>query len=155
MFAPLLMAGGATLSNASRPNNPCLPSGCLQMGNSPFLGSLRPRLLVCAALEKRGTSLGQAVFVHMFLADMVAFGEANKAYNPHMPAVNPPARACVQTHLPAENPVAIDVLVPCSPGVLAFTSCASSLPCSLNDQELDCPMRHDSGKGHGCHVHAL
>lgn len=66
-------------------------------------------------LEQHGTSLGQALFVHMFLADMATFCDANRAYNPHMPAVNPPARACVQSHLPAETPVAIDILVPCNP----------------------------------------
>ena len=47
----------------------------------------------------------------MFLADMATFGEANKAYNPHMPPVNPPARACVQTGLPPDQPVLMDVLV--------------------------------------------
>ncbi|KAK9831634.1 hypothetical protein WJX74_003462 [Apatococcus lobatus] len=70
---------------------------------------------ISTALEECGSNLGQALFVHMFLADMAAFGEANAAYNPHMPAVNPPARACVQTYLPSETPVAIDVLVPCNP----------------------------------------
>ena len=48
----------------------------------------------------------------MFLADMATFGEANKAYNPHMPPVNPPARACVQTGLPPDQPVLMAVLVP-------------------------------------------
>ena len=75
-----------------------------------------------AALGASGLSLGEALFVHMYLADMDHFGAANKAYNPHMPPVNPPARACVQACLPPERPVAMDVLVPCHPGMLAFVS---------------------------------
>ncbi len=65
--------------------------------------------------KEYGTGLEAALFVHMYLADMATFGEANKAYNPHMPPVNPPARACVQTHLPPLQPVAIDVLIACNP----------------------------------------
>lgn len=69
---------------------------------------------VLAALAEHGTGLEAALFVHMYLADMAAFGAANKAYNPHMPPVNPPARACVQTRLSALQPAAIDVLIPCA-----------------------------------------
>ncbi len=69
---------------------------------------------VFAALAEQGRGLEAALFVHMYLADMAAFGAANKAYNPHMPPVNPPARACVQTRLSALQPAALDVLIPCA-----------------------------------------
>ena len=55
--------------------------------------------------------LGDALFVHLYLADMACFGAANAAYTRHFPAVSPPARACVQALLPPGRHVAVDVLL--------------------------------------------
>ena len=50
-----------------------------------------PDVCACflAALAEHGTGLEAALFVHMYLADMAAFGAANKAYNTHLSPVNP------------------------------------------------------------------
>ena len=65
---------------------------------------------IAAELGKHGVSLRQALFVHLYLADMAHFPAANAAFARHFPAVNPPARACVQACLPPGSPVAVDVL---------------------------------------------
>ncbi|KAK9813243.1 hypothetical protein WJX72_011346 [[Myrmecia] bisecta] len=56
--------------------------------------------------------LADALFVHLYLADMEHFAAANAAYCCHFPGVSPAARACVQLPLPADMAVAIDVLLP-------------------------------------------
>jgi len=58
-----------------------------------------------AGLEQQGVSLADAVFVHLYLADMGSFAAANRAYSRHFPAVNPAARACIQTPLPEGVPL--------------------------------------------------
>ena len=63
-----------------------------------------------AGLEQHSLSLADAVFVHLYLADMGSFAAANRAYSRHFPAVSPAARACIQTPLPQGMPVAVDVL---------------------------------------------
>ena len=63
-----------------------------------------------AGLEEHGQTLGDAVFVQLYLADMGSFAAANRAYSRHFPAVRPAARACIQTPLPRGVPVAVDVL---------------------------------------------
>ena len=69
--------------------------------------------LMCAgaALQPLGLQLGDALFVHLYLADMACFSAANAAYARHFPAVNPPARACVQALLQPGCQVAVDVLL--------------------------------------------
>ena len=59
--------------------------------------------------------LAEAVFVHLYLADMGTFAAVNRAYHRHFPAVSPAARACIQVPLPPSIPVAVDVLF--RPGV--------------------------------------
>ena len=63
-----------------------------------------------AGLEQHSLSLADAVFVHLYLADMGSFAAANRAYSRHFPAVSPAARACIQTPLPQGVPLAVDVL---------------------------------------------
>lgn len=64
-----------------------------------------------AALEPYGLGLADALFVHLYLARMEDFSATNKAYGRHFPAVNPPARACVETQLPLGVDLMVDVIV--------------------------------------------
>ena len=63
--------------------------------------------------------LAEAVFVHLYLADMGTFAAVNRAYHRHFPAVSPAARACIQVPLPQGVPVAVDVLF--RPGVKSIS----------------------------------
>ncbi len=55
---------------------------------------------VLAALERElsrlGLTLGHALFVHLYLANMGHFAAANNVYAKYFPAMDPPSRACVQ-----------------------------------------------------------
>lgn len=51
---------------------------------------------VAAALPAAGVGWDDSCFVHLYLSDMQHFGAANEEYCKHLPAVNPPSRACVQ-----------------------------------------------------------
>ena len=66
----------------------------------------------CAGVEAPYTSMREALFVHLYLADMAHFPAANAVFAQHFAAVNPPARACVEARLSKSSPVAVDVLCP-------------------------------------------
>jgi hypothetical protein len=53
-------------------------------------------LAVQQQLAAAGCTWLEACFVHLYLKDMAHFGVANAAYCKVLPAVGPPARACVQ-----------------------------------------------------------
>ncbi len=96
----------------------------IQRGDAPFRSAVFPRhfsqsiyyvierltYASYAVLDSHGLSLASALFVHLYLARMEDFGAANSAYGHHFPAVNPPARACVQAQLPPGVNVMVDVL---------------------------------------------
>lgn len=52
-----------------------------------------------AELEARGLGWSDALLVQLYLPDMAHFGAANNAYCQHLPAREPPGRACVQLAL--------------------------------------------------------
>eukprot|EP00884_Botryococcus_braunii_P013383 jgi/Botrbrau1/22045/Bobra.0024s0057.2 len=59
-----------------------------------------------------GQTLGSAHIVQLYLADMACFGAANAEYCRYFPAANPPARACMQAPLPANQHILLDILFP-------------------------------------------
>ena len=63
-------------------------------------------------LNAKGWGLGEAAFVQLYLADMACFGAVNEAYRARFPAVEPPARACVEALLAPGCPLAVDIVVP-------------------------------------------
>lgn len=89
-----------------------------------------------AGLEEHRLNLADAVFVHLYLADMGSFAAANRAYARHFPAVRPAARACIQTPLHWGVPVAVDVLF--RPGLPLH---ASSAGCILQHSAISTILR--------------
>ena len=88
---------------------------------------IQAELHASAGLQAHSMDLGNAVFVHLYLRSMAHFPAANAAFARHFPAVNPPARACVEALLPPGCPVAIDVL--CRPaGVCSQTAVSENVP---------------------------
>lgn len=73
--------------------------------------NLRFDLLDFSELDARGLAWSDALFVHLYLADMAHFGAVNEAYCQHLSACEPPARACVQLQLPPGVPVLVEVLL--------------------------------------------
>ncbi len=70
--------------------------------------------------------------MHLYIADMAYFGAANAAYARHFPAVDPPARACVQAQLPRGCPVAVDVLLGHGAGVRCMQLAPKGLLCGAH-----------------------
>ena len=68
-----------------------------------LFGSLRE------SLERRSLALSDAVFVHLYLADLSLFHAVNEAYSDFFDE-NPPSRSCVVIPLPPGALVAMDVL---------------------------------------------
>ena len=90
---------------------------------------LHVELHASAGLQTHSMDLSNAVFVHLYLRSMSHFPAANAAFARHFPAVNPPARACVEALLPPGCPVAVDVL--CRPaGVCSQTTVSGHVPVS-------------------------
>lgn len=68
--------------------------------------------VVFAELREKDLSLGAALMVHLYLADMACFGAANAEYCRHFPVSSPPARACLQAPLPPHLHVLVELLLP-------------------------------------------
>lgn len=73
---------------------------------------------VGVSLKAEGLGWRDAVYVHLYLADMDAFGAANAAYVEFIHHKDPPARACVQAAALPEGALAA-VEVACAPGAAA------------------------------------
>lgn len=76
---------------------------------------------LCAALDRIATAaasctLNDAVFVTLWVPSMAQFAAVNAAYSTIMPALNPPARACVESPTDARCKLAVEVVLARQPG---------------------------------------
>jgi diphthine-ammonia ligase len=78
---------------------------------------------IADALPEFHASWQDTLFVHLYLPNMRHFAAANAVYAQFFPAINPPARACVQLESTAGGPgVVVEVLVSIPPRDNAMSS---------------------------------
>eukprot|EP00740_Mantoniella_antarctica_P002777 CAMPEP_0181365862 /NCGR_PEP_ID=MMETSP1106-20121128/10341_1 /TAXON_ID=81844 /ORGANISM="Mantoniella antarctica, Strain SL-175" /LENGTH=654 /DNA_ID=CAMNT_0023481061 /DNA_START=513 /DNA_END=2474 /DNA_ORIENTATION=+ len=94
------------------------------------------------ALERRLAASGRGwedvSLVHLYVADMSHFAAVNEAYSRVMPALHPPARACVQLPLPVGTPAALDAIVAATPSPTPGSGPGPGARRSLHVQSLSC-----------------